>query len=116
MKLSPQQAADKASVSRRTIMIAIENKTLNAKRDNRNHHKIEPSDLEEWMEKRVKPTTDTSSDIPVEQVSANTELMIENSSLKAELNGVKDLLSATEKERDQWRELANRSVWKRIFG
>ncbi len=116
MTLSPQQAADKAGVSRRTIMVAIENKALHSTRNNRNHHKIEESDLEKWMEARMKPTTDTPTDIPVAEVSPNTDLMVENSGLKAELQGVRELLKATQEERDQWRELANRSLWKRIFG
>ena len=116
MTLSPQQAADKAGVSRRTIMIAIEKKALHARRDNRNHWKIEKSDLEEWMEARMKSPTDTTTDIPVEQVSPKTNLMVENSGLKAELEGVRELLKATQEERDQWRDLANRSLWKRIFG
>lgn len=65
--LSPQKAADRAGVSRKTIMDAITSQKLHAIRDNRNRWQIAEDDLERWMEGRTDrkispPTTDTSSD------------------------------------------------------
>lgn len=54
--LSPQQAADQAGVSRRTIMVAIEKMALKATRNNRNNWLITKDDLRSWMDQRATPT------------------------------------------------------------
>ena len=51
---SPQQAANKAGVSRRTVMSAIAKMNLPAHRNNRNHWSIRPTDLANWMQEREK--------------------------------------------------------------
>ncbi|PAU91219.1 helix-turn-helix domain-containing protein, partial [Paracoccus salipaludis] len=47
--LTPQQAASRAQVSRGTIMNAIKDGHLFARRDNRNRWQIEPADLLKWL-------------------------------------------------------------------
>lgn len=46
--LSPQQAADRAQVSRRTVMRAVEQQELPGRRDNRNRWNISQEDLDNW--------------------------------------------------------------------
>ncbi|MFZ3581889.1 helix-turn-helix domain-containing protein [Loktanella sp. DJP18] len=60
--LTPQQAADKASVSRGTIMNAINDKTLVALRDNRNRWQISADNLSKWMADRTDNISDIISD------------------------------------------------------
>jgi excisionase family DNA binding protein len=47
--MSPAHAAQLKTVSRRTIMRAIESKKLQAFRDNRNQWKIDPLELDKWV-------------------------------------------------------------------
>lgn len=68
---SPQQAAKKANVSRKTIMNNIKSGKLKAHRNNENHWSIRPTDLENWLRERNKnaltpptyPPTDTPTEI-----------------------------------------------------
>lgn len=54
MSITPQQAADKAGVSRPTIMLAIKSGSLVARRANSgNKWQIEEEALERWMRDRV---------------------------------------------------------------
>ena len=46
--LTPNQAAKKLGISRRTIMRAIEQHNLHAIRDNRNQWQINDTDLAQW--------------------------------------------------------------------
>lgn len=93
--LSPQQAADQVQVSRRTIMIAIESQELKATRNNKNHWKIRPEDLEEWLQERGSfRKTETSSVDP-----ATSELKI---LLEVSQNQIKEL----REDRDTWRSQA----------
>ena len=50
--LTPQQAASRAQVSRGTIMNAIKDRHLVARRDNRNRWQIDPADLSKWLSDR----------------------------------------------------------------
>lgn len=52
--LSPTQAAQAVSVSRWTIMRAIKVHELKATRDNRNHWKIDPDELNRWSASTVR--------------------------------------------------------------
>lgn len=49
---SPQKAAQKANVSRKTIMNAIKSMELKAHRNNENYWVIKPTDLANWMKDR----------------------------------------------------------------
>lgn len=50
--LTPQQAASRTKVSRGTIMKAMKDKGLPARRDNRNRWQIDPADLSKWLSDR----------------------------------------------------------------
>jgi excisionase family DNA binding protein len=56
MPMSPAHAAQSKNVSRRTIMRAVEALDLKAVRDNRNHWKINPQDLDRWAGAQCAPS------------------------------------------------------------
>lgn len=65
---SPSKAAQKANVSRKTIMNAIKSMDLKAHRNNENHWVIQATDLANWMKQRQKkadtiPTGDPTGTI-----------------------------------------------------
>ena len=102
--ISPQKAADQAGVSRRTVMVAIENRSLPAHRNNKNHWQISPEDLQRWIDERgtspdTKPdtssgtTTETSTDsISIQLVS----LKVENADIRARLDAANDKVASLE--------------------
>ena len=111
---SPQNAAGIAGVSRKTVMDAITAQKLNATRNNRNHWVISKDDLKAWMDTRgVKLKSDTSSDASSDAI---IQLSVENSSLKAEVKAVREANTDLKVERDDWKSLAQRSVWQKLFG
>ena len=89
MKVSPQKAADQAGVSRRTIMVAIENHDLEATRNNRNHWQIDPADLSKWIEdrdSRINNRHDTYSESISSTISGEVvALRVANARLEAQL-------------------------------
>lgn len=107
--LSPQQAAEKADVSRRTIMVAIESQQLKAVRNNKNHWKIRPEDLDEWIQERGsfrKPTisdssTETNSDSSTSQEMM--ELKIKIAEMNVRLQAAEDSINNLRNERDSWK-------------
>jgi excisionase family DNA binding protein len=111
---SPQKSAEIAGVSRKTVMDAINAKKLNATRNNRNHWVISKDDLKAWMDTRgVKLKPDTSSDASSDNI---TRLSVENSGLKAEVKAKDETITDLKVERDDWKALAQRSVWQKLFG
>jgi len=95
-------------------MDAIKAQKLNATRNNRNHWVISKDDLKAWMDTRgVKPNPDTSSDASSDNI---TRLSVENSGLKAEVKAKDETITDLKVERDDWKALAQRSVWQRLFG
>lgn len=78
--LSPAQAAQAVSVSRWAIMRAIKSHELSAIRDNKNHWKIDPAELDRW--------------------SASTVRTVE-----AENDQLRERLSEIKEDRDAWREM-----------
>ncbi|MEN8659814.1 MAG: helix-turn-helix domain-containing protein [Marivita sp.] len=102
---SPQQAANKAGVSRKTVMNAIENMQLPAHRNNRNHWSIRPTDLANWMRDREKnrpePTTESSSEIPVIATTQTQELELLKSQLQ--LSFTQKRLEAAEQANNELR-------------
>ena len=111
-KLSPQNAADRAGVSRRTVMVAIEKLDLKASRDNRNHWKIQEDDLAQWIsdrDTRGSTPTDTSTDTATdtstmvarleEQLKASEErLMYEREASEARLGDLRERLAQRERD------------------
>ena len=102
---SPQQAANKAGVSRRTVMSAIENMQLPAHRNNRNHWSIRPTDLANWMQEREKnkpsPPADSSRDKSVIASTPTQELELLKSQLS--LNFTQQRLEAVEQTNEELR-------------
>jgi len=116
--LSPNNASKQAGVSRRTIMVAIESFKLKASRNNRNHWKIKPDDLRQWMDQRDTPPSrigDTISGTSTGQVSQDLELLIQIKGLEVDLKGTQDRLDDVKEDRDHWRkqaqELARKRRW-----
>lgn len=97
--LSPQQAADQVGVSRRTIMIAIEANELKATRNNKNHWKIRPEDLDEWLQERGsfrKPE-------PSSPGAGSRELEL----LEVRLEVAETRIQQLQEDRDSWKSQAN---------
>lgn len=109
--ISPAQAALLIGVSRRTIMRAIERLELQAIRDNRNHWKIDPANLEVWTDAHWASSELTHQNSP----NLPTMEAIELATLKAANGQLHERLSATEADRDRWQaiaeKLADRPGW-----
>lgn len=72
--LSPQQAADRAGVSRKAIMDAIKADKVRAWKSNENGRwEVVPDSLQAWMEGRTIPRTVTSNGTSVRTVPANAD-------------------------------------------
>ncbi|WP_339115665.1 helix-turn-helix domain-containing protein [Thioclava sp. GXIMD2076] len=120
-KLTPQQAANKASVSRGTIMNAIKDGSLIAMRDNRNRWQITTDNLSKWLSDRSDNASGTIrnplSETDTKETSQPTEHAIRIAVLEAELNArdqrIEDLkeahaerVLALERDRDAWKDQA----------
>ena len=98
--LTPNQAATKAGVSRKTVMNHIRDMSLKAQRNNANHWVIQPTDLANWIKAREKaqvsgstqsltppPTVSTTDTITtgerIELVTAKLELQYTRKELEA---------------------------------
>lgn len=101
--LTPQQAASRAQVSRGTIMNAIKNRHLVARRDNRNRWQIDPADLSKWLSDRSDIATDKAVNIDSQQVPPPDENLIRIAVLKAELKGKDQRIADLERDRDDWK-------------
>ena len=103
--MSPAQAAHLLNISRRKIMRAIERHELKAIRDNRNHWKIAPADLDRWAGAQWAPTGHAHPEMPTlptpDTVVELAALSVENAQLRARL-------SAAETDRDHWRSMAEK--------
>ena len=106
--LSPAQAAQAASVSRWTIMRAIRNHEIKATRDNRNHWKIDPDELDRWSASTVR-TVEVAH--PVHTPKDSPETLAHVASLEAENSQLRERLSEIKEDRDAWREMAQRRRW-----
>jgi len=113
--LTPQQASNRAKVSRGTIMNAIKDRHLLARRDNRNRWQIDPSDLSKWLSDRsdiatVKGVNSDSQHGP----PPSDENLIRIAVLEAELKGKEQRIADLERDRDGWKaqaqELARRDA------
>jgi excisionase family DNA binding protein len=123
--MSPAQAAQLKNVSRRTIMRAIESHELKAFRDNRNHWRIAPQDLDKWANAQWAPTEHAHLDLPT---VPTPDLAVMLARVEAERNALRELLEQTKEDRDHWRRLAERQhdlsklkpkrfgIFKYIFG
>ena len=82
-------------VSRRTIMRAIERRELLAHRDNRNHWRIDPSDLNVW----AVPSEHAHPDVPTPEASGNAVLKDDNNQLRERLSAETARADAAERAR-----------------
>lgn len=117
MTLSPEQAAKRAGVSRRTLLRAVQLQEIQAVRDNRNRWRIEVESLDAWALRR----TPTAQRPDLAQSSAQLDaelagLRVELAGLRVQLAGRDELLRAVEADRDAWRDLARQPWWHRLFG
>lgn len=100
--MSPAQAAQLLKVSRRTIMRAIESHKLLAFRDNRNHWKIDPEELDRWASAQWAPSGHVHSEmptLPTHQDSPETLAKLAAETARAD---------AAEADRDAWRAMAEK--------
>lgn len=103
--LSPAQVAQRHTVSRRTVMRAVESHELKAIRDNRNHWKIAEDDADTWARAHCAPTAQTQPEIPS---SVHIDRAPELAAAKAENDQLRERLKAAESDRDHWRDLAGK--------
>ena len=112
--LTPQQAASRAQVSRGTIMNAIKDSHLVARRDNRNRWQITPDDLSKWLSDRSDIATVKAVIIDSQSLPPSDENLIRIAVLEAELKGKDQRIADLERDRDDWKaqaqELARRDV------
>ena len=106
--LSPAQAAQVASVSRWTIMRAIKSHELKAVRDNKNHWKIDPDELDRWSASTVRTVEATH---PLHTLKDSAETLAHVAALEVENGQLRERLSETKEDRDAWREMAQRRRW-----
>ena len=115
--LTPQKAADRAGVSRGTIMNAINDKSLLAIRDNRNRWQISPEKLSEWMTGRTVIISDTDNENTVKADTAaaptTDEKVMRIAVLEAEARAKDQRVLDLENDRDSWRDQAQRLAQQR---
>lgn len=105
--MSPAQAAQQANVSRRTVMRAIESHELKAHRDNRNRWKIAPKDLDMWAGAQLSPSDQGPQKA---HTNAHSEDTLKLALHEAENAHLRERISELEKDRDHWRDLAEKLV------
>lgn len=103
--LSPAQVAERAKVSRRTVMRAIERLDLKAIRDNQNRWRIASQEADRWAQGACAPSEQRPAETPT---YAHIDQALELATLKAENGQLKERLAATEDERNHWRTLAEK--------
>lgn len=112
--LTPQQAASRAQVSRGTIMNAIKDRHLTARRDNRNRWQIDPTELSRWLSDRAVNITANVARVDSQLLPSADENLIRIAVLEAELKGKNQRIADLERDRDDWKvqaqELARRDV------
>lgn len=105
LSMSPTHAAQSKNVSRRTIMRAIKSLDLKAIRDNRNHWKINPQDLDRWAVSQCAPSGHVHSispSIPTPDLEAKLAVV------EAQRDAAREQLAGAQEDRDRWREMAEK--------
>ena len=99
--MSPAQAAQAANVSRWAIMRAINSHKLKANRDNRNHWKISPDELDKWCAHSVRIAHPAH---PEESLELREKLASET----ARADAAERARDQAESDRDRWRGMAEK--------
>ena len=103
MPMSPAHAAQSKNVSRRTIMRAIESLDLRAIRDNRNHWKIDPQDLDRWADAQCAPSGHAHPELPT---MPTLDLEAKLAVAEAQRDAAIEQLTDVQEDRDRWRKMA----------
>lgn len=103
MPMSPAHAAQSKNVSRRTIMRAIEALDLRATRDNRNHWKIDPQDLDRWADAQCAPSGHAHPELPT---MPTPDLEAKLAVAEAQRDAAIKQLTDVQEDRDRWRKMA----------
>ena len=100
---SPAKAADKAGVSRKTIMNSIVNLDLPAHRNNQNHWVIRPTDLANWIREREKskPQTRGQNTNVTQHLGASTQHELDTLRAQLEISFVTRWLEASERDNEK---------------
>ena len=113
LPISPTEAAKRISVSRRTVMRAIEQGHLLARRDNRNRWKIDPHDVDKWAGGQGVPTGHAHLKVPSLPTPDAATSEVELERLRGEVRTERALREAAEArcveigaDRDHWRGMA----------
>lgn len=109
--LSPAQAAKRAQVGRTTIMRALSTGEMRGIRDNRNAWRIAPEDVDSWSSDRpVNDRTMTMDTLgqPAVTPTDTPETLARLAIAEARLADALDAAAEARKERDAWREQAER--------
>lgn len=105
MSISPAHAAQSKNVSRRTIMRAIETFALRAFKDNRNHWRIDPKDLDKWANTHCSPSDNAHSILPtIPTPGLEAKLAV----VEAQRDAAREQLAGVQEDRDRWREMAEK--------
>lgn len=119
-RLSPQQAAERASVSRATIVRALQSRELPGIRGNNGRWSIDLEQLDRWSQRRAQtvhvPAVNSDHAAQIEQLSAQLESARQQlaeqaerlARLDAEAAATAARLADTAADRDEWRAQAQR--------
>lgn len=109
MPISPAHAARLLNMSRRTVMRAIESLELLAVRDNRNHWKINPEELDRWAGIHRAPSEHAHQKMPTPptyQDSPETLAKLAAETVRAD--AAERARDQAEEDRDAWRRQAEK--------
>jgi len=106
--ISPAHAAQLKNVSRRKIMRAIDRHELKAVRDNRNHWKIDPQDLNRWADVQSAPSEHAHPVVPTMLTMPTSDLPSKLAVAEAQRDAAREQLVSVQEDRDRWREMAEK--------
>jgi hypothetical protein len=86
-------------------MRAIENHDLKAIRDNRNHWKIDPKDLDRWAQAQLAPSEHVHPSLPT---MPTPDLEAKLAVAEAQRDAATEQLAGVQEDRDRWREMAEK--------
>ena len=104
--LSAPAAARRAGVSRWTIVRAINDFSLKARRDNRNRFRIAPEDLEAWKMHRERTVADAPPVAPPAMPDNTVDLRAALAGERARADAAERATRQAEADRDRWQAMA----------